>query len=242
MSSDPTRSPEPHPSSGSLQTLARASGLPLDHFRTEHVAEALSRARSRAGDVDESGLARALSADPALRTRFRRSIAISHGSLFRDPEQFALLEHELLPPLLAGGRRLTAWSAGCGDGSELYSLGIVLERLGAIDRSLLLGSDLLEENVALARQARHSAAVRARVRWERRDVVADGPPAGHWRLVLCRNLAIYLGGEARGRLHRALAAALAPDGVLLLGRSERLLDPGAFGLREIGPHAYGRVR
>jgi chemotaxis protein methyltransferase CheR len=244
MSSDPTRSPEPHPSSTSLQTLARASGLPLGHFRAEHVVEQLSRARRRAGGLDESGLAQALTADPALRTRFRRSIAISHGSLFRDPKQFALLEHQLLPPLLARGRRLTAWSAGCGDGSELYSLGIVLERLGAIDRSLLLGSDLLDENVALACRGRHevSDTVRARVRWERRDVVAEGPPAGHWRLVLCRNLAIYLGDEARGRLHRALAAAIAPDGVLLLGRSERLFDPGLLGLREIGPHAYGRVR
>jgi chemotaxis protein methyltransferase CheR len=242
MSSDPTQSPERHPSRTGLQALARASGLPLDHFRTEHVVEQLTRARRRAGGLDESGLARALSADPGLRTRFRRSIAISHGSLFRDPEQFALLEHKLLPPLLAGGRRLTAWSAGCGDGSELYSLGIVLERLGAIDRALLLGSDLLEENVALARRARHSAPVRARVRWERRDVVADGPPSGHWRLVLCRNVAIYLGDEARRRLHGALAAALAPDGVLVLGRSERLIDPGALGLREIGPHAYGRLR
>ena len=30
-------------------------------------------------------------------------------------------------------------------------------------------------------------------------------------------------------------------GVLLLGRSERLIDPGALGLRPAGPHAYERV-
>jgi chemotaxis protein methyltransferase CheR len=235
MSSDQTRSPE-------LTTLARASGLPLDSFRADHVDEQLRRARERAGGLAVAGLARAISADPGLRTRFRRSIAISHGSLFRDPEQFELLERELLPPLLAGGRRLTAWSAGCGDGSELHSLGIVLERMGAIDRSLLLGSDLLEENIVIARRHAGSPAVRARVRWERRDIVAEGPPRGHWRLVLCRNVAIYLGEAARARLHRALATALAPDGVLLLGRSERLMAPEALGLRLIAPHAYGRLR
>jgi chemotaxis protein methyltransferase CheR len=238
MSSDPTRSPERF---SGLETLAHASGLPLDHFRTDHVAQQLRRARERAGGIEVAGLASAMSHDSGLRTRFRRSIAISHGSLFRDPEQFALLEDELLPPLLAGGRRLTAWSAGCGDGSELHSLGIVLERLGAIDRSLLLGSDLLEENVALARRRAGSPAVRARVRWERRDVVAEGPPRGHWRLVLCRNVAIYLARGARDRLHRALASALAPDGVLLLGRSERLTAPEELGLRQVAPHAYGRL-
>jgi chemotaxis protein methyltransferase CheR len=83
--------------------------------------------------------------------------------------------------------------------------------------------------------------VRARVRWERRDVVAEGPPRGHWRLVLCRNVAIYLARGARDRLHRALASALAPDGVLLLGRSERLTAPEELGLRQVAPHAYGRL-
>jgi chemotaxis protein methyltransferase CheR len=234
MSSDPTRSPE-------LNTLARVSGLPLDHFRADHVDEQLRRASARAGGIEVAGLASAMSADCGMRARFRRSIAISHGSLFRDPEQFALLEHELLPSLLGRGRRLTAWSAGCGDGSELHTLGIVLERMGAIARSLLLGSDLLEENIALARRRAGSPAVRARVRWERRDIVAEGPPRGHWRLVLCRNVAIYLGDEARGRLDAALVAALAPDGVLLLGRSERLAAPDQLGLHQIAPHAYGRL-
>jgi chemotaxis protein methyltransferase CheR len=242
MSSDLTRSRE----RTGLRELAHASGLPLGHFRDEHLTEQLDRACERAGGVDLSGLASAIAADAELRTRFRRSVAISYGAVFRDPSQFELLERELLPPLLAGGRRLSAWSAGCGDGSELYTLGVVLERLGAIDRSLLLGSDLLEENLAVARRGRYrshvvSPAVRARVRWERRDIVADGPPSGHWRLVLCRNVAIYLGADARERLHAALAAALAPDGVLLLGRSERLLEPGELGLREIAPHAYVRV-
>ena len=84
-----------------------------------------------------------------------------------------------------------------------------------LDRALLLGSDLLEENLALAR-AGHSdshaipTAVRARVRWERRDLAADGPPPGRWRLVLCRNVAIYFEGDARRRLYTTLASAFVP--------------------------------
>ena len=238
MSSDRTRSPELL-TPPNLEGLARASGLPLGHFRADH----LWRARERLGGAE---LAHAVAVDAALRARFRRAVAVSHGGMFRDPAQFALLEDELLPPLVAAGRRLTAWSAGCGDGSELYSLGVVLERLGAVERSRLLGSDLLEENVALARAGQYaghtiSPAVRARVRWERRDVVAEGPPAGSWRLVLCRNVAIYLSPQARARLHSALATAVARDGVLLLGRSERLLDAAALGLREVAPHAYARL-
>jgi chemotaxis protein methyltransferase CheR len=227
--------------------LARACGLPLRHFRSEHVNEQVARACARAELPDAGALARLLARDPSARTRFRRSVAISHGAIFRDPEQFRLLERELLPRLLEDGRRLTAWSAGCADGSELYTLGIVLERMGALDRALLLGSDLLEENVAAAREGRYDghempSAVRERVRWDRRDIVDDGPPAGRWRLVLCRNVAIYLAPAARRALYESLVSALATRGVLLLGRSERLLDPRSLGLRPVAPHAYERLR
>ena len=83
--------------------------------------------------------------------------------------------------------------------------------------------------------------LRARMRWERRDLVADGPPPGRWRLVLCRNVAIYLSPPARRRVYATLVSALGTRGVLLLGRSERLIDPAALGLRPVGPHAYERV-
>ena len=227
--------------------LSRACGLPLAHFRPEHVAEQIARACARDRVAGAGELARRLSRDRAARTRFRRSVAISHGSFFRDPEQFRLLERVLLPRLLEDGRPMTAWSAGCADGSELYTLGIVLERMGVLDRAVLLGSDLLDENIETARAGAYPAqevpvAVRARVRWERRDLVADGPPAGRWRLVLCRNVAIYLAPEARRALYQTLVSALATGGVLMLGRSERLLDAPSLGLRPVAPHAYERVR
>ena len=224
--------------------LERVSGLPLASFRIEHVDEQVARACRRFEVADAAALARVLRTDDAARRRFRRAIAISHTASFRDPEQFSLLEHELLPRLLTGGTRISAWSAGCSDGSELYSLGVLLERLGALDRSVLLGSDLLEENLAMAQVGAFdgvSAAVRARVRFEQRDLVADGPPPGRWRLILCRNVAIYMGPAARTRLYATLTAAMARRGILLLGRSERLIDPAALGLRAIAPHAYERV-
>jgi len=221
--------------------LVRVSGLPLHSFRRDHVAQQVERACRREHVSGEDALVRALREDSEARRRFRRSVAISHGAMFRDPEQFKLLEEVLLPRLLAGGARVSAWSAGCSDGAELHTLGLVLSRMGALERTVLLGSDLLDENLALARAGDYPDEVRARMRWERRDLAADGPPAGRWRLVLCRNVAIYLTEAAREALYSTLSSALAMRGVLLLGRSERLIDPGSLGLRPTGPHAYERV-
>ena len=230
---------------GDLELLSRGAGLELGAYREEHVAERVRRALAREGLDDAAELARVLTRSERARSAFRRSVAVSVSGIFRDPGQFRLLEHDLLPALLADGRRLTVWSAGCADGSELVSVATILHRLGALERAHLLGSDLLAENIAVARRGRYAdfavpERVRLRLRWEQRDLTHEGPAPGPWRLILCRNLVIYLAPHAKARLYRALAGALARGGVLLLGRSERLSDPGSLGLLPAGPHAYRR--
>jgi chemotaxis protein methyltransferase CheR len=232
-------------SAEALALLSDASGLELEAYRAAHVERSVRRALAREPIGDESGLAALLRSDPAARSRFRRSVAVSVSRLFRDPAQFELLEHELLPRLLAGGRTLAAWSAGCADGSELVSLALLLDRLDALERSSLLGSDVLPENLELARRRSSDAAIPERLlrrlRWEQRDLIREQAPPGEWTLVLCRNLAIYLGYETKAELHAKLAGALAPGGILLLGRSERLSEPKTLGLKRIAPHAYLKV-
>lgn len=225
--------------------LSLAAGIDLGAYRPDHVEARVARALAREDVAGTAELIRLLRRDPVARGRFRRSIAISTSGLFRDREQFDALEQQVLPDLLERHRRLMVWSAGCADGSELYSVGILLERSGALERATLLGSDVLEENLALARAGRYGDVeiepeIRARARWERRDVVREGPPPGRWHLVVCRNLAIYLTEKAKAVLHRTLSDALANGGVLLLGRSERLLRPAELGLVRIAPRLYRR--
>jgi chemotaxis protein methyltransferase CheR len=224
--------------------LAHAAGLALDAYRGDHVGERIRRALQREGVSDVRSLASLIARDQEARSRFRRSVAVSVSGLFRDPAQFDLLEGTLLPQLIAGGRRISVWSAGCADGSELYSVAVLLQRLDVLDRARLLGSDLLDENLALARRGSYeggisfSSELRAHISWERRDLLRAGAAPGKWRLILCRNLAIYLAPEPKRALHERLAGALARGGILLLGRSERISDPERLGLRRTAPHAY----
>jgi chemotaxis protein methyltransferase CheR len=234
------------PATRALQNLSHASGIDLLAYREEHVLERVSRALEREGIEGVGELAELLVVDEAARNRFRHSVAMVVSGLFRDPEQFHLLERELLPLVVGTRRQLRVWSAGCADGSELYSVGIVLAQLGLLDNASLLGSDLLAENVKLAEHGVYGdvqlpASLRARVRWEQRDLLREPPPTGKWSVILCRNLAIYLRGDAKERLHERLAGALAPGGVLLVGRSERIGEPARIGLEPVAAHAYRRV-
>lgn len=225
-----------------LAALGRACGLPLAAFRDEHLRKQLRTSLASSGAGSVTKLTERVQTDSKLRERLRAAIANSVTGARRDPHQFELLEKELLPPLLKGSGTLRVWSAGCSDGSELFDLASLLDDAGALERSYLLGSDLLPENLSKARRA---AAVkppelRSRLRWEQRDLTAGGAPSGTWGLILCRNVAIYMRSPVRDRLHAMLAGALGRGGVLMLGRSERIRDWRALGLQPAGPHAYRR--
>ncbi len=226
-----------------LASLARASGLALQSYRRAHVSACVARALARHETQSVAGLARLCRRDPSVRATLRRCILVPVTGLFRDPEQFELLEERVLPGVLGRCGGLSAWSAGCSDGSELYSVVLMLRRLGALARSRLLGSDLSAGRVELARRGamvpetvRREA--RPVLRWERRDLLREPPPSGAFDLVLCRNVTIYFEPAAQRAVYVKLAAALQPGGVLMLGTCERLLAPGQFGLAAAGPHLY----
>ena len=225
----------------SLDLLSRASGLPLHAYKPEHIERQVETTLRSEGAPDAAEMAARMGRNVAARGRFRRAVAISVSGHLRDPHQFALLRDRVFPRIVDREGMIRVWSAGCADGSELYDIGTMLEAEEVLGRSYLLGSDILDENLvaAKAKQGRMAnPAVRARVRWEQRDLAGEAPPPGHWHLILCRNLAIYLRSEVRDELHGKLAGALAPSGFLMLGRSERIGDPTSLGLEQIAPNVY----
>jgi chemotaxis methyl-accepting protein methylase len=67
------------------------------------------------------------------------------------------------------------------------------------------------------------AAVRALVRFERRDILRELPPVDSYDLIACRNMIIYLSREAQEELLCSFHRVLRPGGFLVLGRVETLL-------------------
>ncbi len=155
--------------------LSAAAGLPLGGLPAR-VQAAAGGARPRSGNGAAS-VRKGASAPTGARGRFRRSIAISVSGMFRDPEQFHLLEHTILPVRLSPGR-LAVWSAGCADGTVLFSVAALLARAGALEGAMLLGSDLLAENVELARPVRGELRVGPERLFDAQELVGHLYPVG----------------------------------------------------------------
>lgn len=65
--------------------------------------------------------------------------------------------------------------------------------------------------------------LRALVDFAGHDLLRDPVPAGPWQLIVCRNVVIYFDRASQEALFERFHAALAPGGVLFLGRVETLL-------------------
>ncbi|MFC4169966.1 CheR family methyltransferase [Teichococcus aestuarii] len=179
------------------------------------------------------------------------ALTTNESSFFRDGKPFDHLRR-LLPKLRAARpatHKIRIWSAACSTGQEAYSVAIILRDLG-IQNAEIYGSDLSREVVERAREGsftqfevqrglpvqmlvkyfkqegskwRVAPELRAMTRFEERNLLADHRPLGRFDVIFCRNVLIYFDPPTKGKVMNALAAQLAPDGVLYLGGAETVL-------------------
>ena len=204
-----------------------------------------------------------LASDKAEAVRLSDFITINVTEFFRDSAHFQELETRVLPELLMSGRPLSIWSAGCSRGAEAYSLAMLLKQLKPMLSHAIVGTDIDDRSLAVARaggpylanelrgipQALRdkyfdgelvSAPVRKMVRFESRDLLTS-TLAGPFDLIVCRNVVIYFNEEAKGRLNDGFAKALRPGGLLFIGATEVLLNPEKHGLRRVAGSFFERM-
>jgi chemotaxis protein methyltransferase CheR len=241
--------------------MSRYESLEIGGIRDAQLQRRISSFMRRAGFDDEAELVAQLRRDAQLRARLMDALTINVTSVFRNADSWELLRHNLMPRL---GPRLKMWSAGASTGAEAYSMAISAKENGQsadiiatdIDqRSLekaLLGrypKQELNETPASIKQKYFTEngefwvadpALRRSIRFKRHDLLAEPVVGTGFDLIACRNVVIYFSREAQMDLHRRLAAALRPGGILFIGGAERISDPVKIGLEPIDRPFYMR--
>jgi two-component system CheB/CheR fusion protein len=148
---------------------------------------------------------------------------------------------------------IRVWSAGCAAGQEAYSIAIALaDALGADafrQRVKIYATDVDEEALGQARHAAYAPDelegvpeaklaeyfeqqgsrytfrkdLRRSVIFGRNDLVQDAP-ISRIDLLVCRNTLMYFNADTQTKILERLHFALAPRGVMFLGKAEMLLS------------------
>ncbi|MDQ6670045.1 MAG: protein-glutamate O-methyltransferase CheR [Chloroflexota bacterium] len=244
------------------------TGLDLTLYKVPQMHRRLSVLLTRVGVRNFADYATLLEADTVRRQEFRDFVTINVSEFFRDADRFADLQRRL-GGLIKPGRGLRAWSAGCSNGAEPYSLAMLLLEIAPgrphailatdIDETILtrarsaadyLGADIRnmgQERIArwftLGAGGRYTLKPppRALVKFERHDLLRDRAPGGAYDLVCCRNVVIYFTEEAKQRIYSGFVESLRSGGLLFLGATEAILQPKPLGLEVVGPGFYQKV-
>ena len=96
--------------------------------------------------------------DPSLLPSLLSTMTVNVTEMFRDPLVVAKIRTELLPRL-ATYPRIRIWVAGCATGEEAYSVAIMLDEAGLLDRSTIYATDIDNDSLRAAAAAIYPADV-----------------------------------------------------------------------------------
>lgn len=82
---------------------------------------------------------------------FLEEITVNVTEMFRDPETYKMIRKKIIPQL-ATYPIIRIWCAGCSTGEEVYSLAILLEEEGLLDRSIIYATDINQSVLATAKE------------------------------------------------------------------------------------------
>ncbi len=180
------------------------------------------------------------------------------------------LKNNVLPGLFTQDRPIKIWSAPCSNGSEPYTLAIILKELKYDEQQYeILASDLdfniLEDakNAVYNPDSVHNVPPKIlkqyfnrfketpikyklneeiikKVTFEQKNLINDSYTKG-WDLILSRNLFIYLSSNIKEMLTLKFTEALNPGGYLFLGNTEFIFNPKNFGLEKINSSFYRKL-
>jgi chemotaxis protein methyltransferase CheR len=206
--------------------------------------------------------------DQTARREFERYVTINVTQFYRDPERFRTLEQELRRTLGHAYRPLLAWSAGCSNGSEPYTVAMMLESVAPGQGHRVYATDIDEDSLRQARlaagytaddlanlpreyrdrftrrgqeQERYSIVPRisAMVEFARHDLIRK-PYRRGFDLILCRNVVIYFSDETKRAIFIDFFASLKPGGLLFIGATELLAGARDIGYEQRGHGLYRR--
>jgi chemotaxis protein methyltransferase CheR len=89
--------------------------------------------------------------DEDLFARFVQDFTVNVTEMFRDPSFYKSLRENVIPRL-ATYPFIKVWIAGCSTGEEVYSIAILLQEEGLLDRSVIYATDINQAALQSARE------------------------------------------------------------------------------------------
>lgn len=240
-------------------------GIDLSNYKSQQMDRRINSFMSIWGVTNYDQYYDLLNRDSKVLNDFINKLTINVSEFFRNAERFEELQQQILPELLKRQMNVRIWSAGCSDGSEPYSIAIIVKELRAeqhvqiiasdIDRQIIqrakeglyapnevksLPRELLEKYFSLepaSNKYRLADSIKELVNFRIQNLLTDAFET-NLDLIVCRNVVIYFTEEAKNDLYNRFIRSLRPGGYILVGGTEPILQYRQFGLEHVMSSFY----
>ncbi len=222
----------------------------LNAYKEKQMKRRIDTLISKNGIAGYNEYVQTLKSDKERFEEFVNYITINVSEFYRNPDQWKLLDQEIVPELLRKyGRNLKIWSAACSTGDEPYSLVMALSRHIPLSQIKIQATDLDKQVIQKAKVGLYSEKsivsvpkdlkdkyftkvgpsyqisdeIKKRVEFKEHNLLRDPYPTGY-HLIVCRNVLIYFTEEAKCDVYRKFQKALAPGGILFIGSTEQIIN------------------
>jgi chemotaxis protein methyltransferase CheR len=161
-----------------LEAIYARYGYDLREYALPSMSRRLQVALAKTGVADLDALQDRVLADPLAFAAILDDLTVRVSELFRDPEVFRVVR-ERVAPVLRTYPLLNVWHAGCATGEEAYSMAMLLDEEGLLDRTQLYATDLIVPAIERAKEGVFSAEDLAGILERHTRTGAVTPFAGH---------------------------------------------------------------
>jgi len=243
--------------------VSRLCGTNLFLYKSQQMDRRIHTLMNFWGIADYDEYFNVLKTNASRYQEFVKRLTINVSEFFRNPDRFMELWEKILPELLQRPGLVKIWSAGCSNGAEPYSVAIILNELKALDRAVIIATDIDQEILEKARKGVYcasevknlppmlrekyfrqegelfafSADLKKRVEFRKHNLLLDPFPREQ-DLVICRNVVIYFTQEAKDRLFQEFNQALRIGGYLMTGGTEPILYFKEYGFENVALSFY----
>jgi chemotaxis protein methyltransferase CheR len=205
--------------------------------------------------------------DHELYDEFVSYLTINVSEFYRNPDQWKILENEILPDIFKKTKRPKIWSAACSTGDEPYSLVMLLSKFIPLSNIKITATDIDKRILAQAKSGLYnekflkglppefktkyftnigdgtlqlSDEIKRCVDFKQHDLLKDPYPAA-LDLIVCRNVVIYFTEDAKEEIYKKFNQSLVKDGVLFVGNTEQIIKPRQLGFEPFKTFFYRKM-
>ncbi|WP_070121137.1 CheR family methyltransferase [Bacillus marinisedimentorum] len=249
-----------------VEKVKRKSGIDLSLYKEAQMKRRLTSLRDKKGFASFDEFFDAIDRNVPLFEEFLDRMTINVSEFYRNYKRWEVLENKILPMLIRDGNRLKVWSAACSTGEEPYTLAIMLSNLQRLHQFDILATDLDENALQRARLGVYPErslqempnplkeryftrdesvytigdTIKQAISFKKHNLLADSFDSG-FDLIVCRNVMIYFTEDAKDELYRKFSSALRPGGVLFVGSTEQIFNPGHYQLESEDTFFYRKA-